>query len=231
MNRRPFLLTALAGAALGAGAVWGVDRLGPGGAVGPQVRAYLLGHPEVVEQAIQGMQAMQTARLVAAHRDDIVIPYAGAWAGDPKGDVTVVEYFDYNCSYCRASLPVLAQLLRDDPHIRIVYRELPILAETSVDAARASLAAARQGRYAAFHQALYAAGPVSAATIAAAARAAHVDPARVPADADAELHRNRAAYAALGMGGTPSWVVGDRVLSGIQPIETLEAAVAAARGK
>ena len=230
MPRSTLLLVALVGGVIGAGAMWGVERA-QGGAVGPQVRGYLLAHPEVVEEAIQGMQQMQTGRLVRDHREAIETPYPGAVAGNPKGDVSVVEYFDYNCSYCRASLPALAQLVHDDPGVRLVYRELPILADTSRDAARASLAAAAQGRYEAFHQALYAAGPVSDVTIAAAGRAAHVDPARVPADADTELSRNRAAYSALGMAGTPSWVIGDRVLSGVQTLDALEAAVAAARGK
>lgn len=230
MNRWTWLLATLVGALLGVVATVAVDRL-RGGPSGPAIRAYLLGHPEVVEEAITGMQAMQTARLIAGHRAEIETPYKGAWSGDAKADVSVVEYFDYNCGYCRANLPVLDRLLHDDPHVRLVYRELPILADTSLDAAKASLAAAAQGRYAAFHRALYAAGPVSAATITAAGRAARIDPTSVPADVDAELHGNRTAYATLGMNGTPSWVVGDRVLSGIQTLAALKAAIAAARAR
>lgn len=230
MTRWLLPVAALLGAVIGAGAMLASDRA-RGGPVGAEVRAYLLDHPEVIAQAMTRLQDRDTARLVAAHRAAIVTPYAGAWAGNPRGDVAVVEYFDYNCSYCRASLPVIAQLLQDDPGVRLVYREAPILAESSRTAARVSLAAARQGHYAAFHQALYAAGPVSDATIAAAARAARVDPARVPDDAMTELHRNVESYAALGMGGTPSWVIGDRVLSGAQTLDALKAAVATARGR
>lgn len=221
---------ALVGALGGAAAMWGIDQ-GRGGAVGPQVRAYLLAHPEVIPEAMGRLQDRESGKLIAARRDQIVRPYAGAWAGDPQGDVTLVEYFDYNCGYCRASLPAVAQLLQRDPHLKIVYRELPILAQSSHAAARASLAAAAQGRYPAFHQALYAAGPVSDASIAAAAKATGVDPARVPADADAEIRRNVETAQALGMSGTPTWVVGDRLLQGAQTLDALQDAVAAARGR
>ena len=219
---------ALLGGLVGAAGMYAIDANDGSG-----VRTYLLAHPEVIPEAMQKLQDRESGKLVAAHREAIVRPYAGAWAGNPKGDVTLVEYYDYNCGYCRASLPALQQLLARDRRVRLVYRELPILTDTSRAAARASLAAAAAGptRYQRFHQALYAAGPVSDATIAAAARAAGVDPAAVPADADREVARNLEMAGTLGLNGTPAWVIGDRVLSGAQPLEALEAAVAAARGK
>jgi protein-disulfide isomerase len=220
---------ALIGGVVGAGAMWGVDRA-RGGAVGPQVREYLLTHPEVIPEAMTRLQDRENGRLVAQHRRAIVQPYGSAWAGNPRGDVTVVEYLDYNCGYCRATLPVVAQLIARDPQVRVVYRELPVLAESSRAAARASLAAAAQGRHARFHAALYAGGPVTPASIAAASRTAGIDPARVPSDAQTELDRNLEVARALGFSGTPSWVIGDRILSGAQPLEALEAAVKAARG-
>lgn len=220
-------IAALGGALLGAGGVY----LAGQAAGEHQVREYLLAHPEVIPEAMTRLQDRESGKLVAQHRDAILQPYAAAWTGNPKADVTLVEFYDYNCGYCRASLPAVAQLLARDRNLRIVYRELPILAESSRAAARASLAAAQQGRFAPFHDALYAAGPVSDATIAAAARAAGVDPARLPADADAEIGRNLKLAAALGLTGTPSWVIGDRVLSGAQPLEALEEAVAAARAR
>ena len=225
-------VVALAGVVVGAGATLGYDRLQPGGAVGPQVRAYLLAHPEVITEAMTRLGDRESGKLVAQHRDAIVRPYQGAWAGNPNGDVTLVEYFDYNCGYCRASLPVLQQLLQRDPKLKLVYRELPILADTSRTAARVSLAAAAAGPdvYGRFHAALYGAGPVSDATIAAAARTAGVDPTRAPADADAEVRRNMEMAGALNMTGTPTWVVGDRVLAGAQTLDSLEDAVRAARG-
>ena len=230
--KRALPLVAAAGALIGAGGGWSLDHLRAGGSVGPQVRAYLLANPDVITEAMAKLQDRESGRLVAAHRDAILRPYAGAWAGNPQGDVTLVEYFDYNCGYCRASLPVLATLIERDPKLRVVYRELPILAETSRAAARASLAAAAAGPapYRRLHAALYGAGPVRDPTIAAAARAAGGDPARVPADADAEVRRNLEMAATLRLGGTPSWVVGDRVLAGAQSLDALEAAIRTARG-
>ena len=208
--------------------MWGMDQA-RGGAVGPQVREYLLAHPEVIPEAMTRLQDRENGKLVAQHRESITRPYASAWAGNARGDVTVVEYLDYNCGYCRATLPVVAQLVARDPKVRVVYRELPVLAESSRAAARASLAAAAQGKHARFHEALYAGGPVTPTSIAAAGRAAGIDPARVPTDAQAELDRNLEVARTLGFSGTPSWVIGDRILSGAQPLETLEAAVKAAR--
>ncbi len=224
---------ALIGAAGGGGAVW---ALGGGGtpAVERTVHDYLLAHPEVISEAMGRLQDRDTAKLVAENQAAITTPIGDAWAGDPHGDVTLVEFFDYNCGYCRASLPVIRDLLAADPHVRLVYRELPVLAESSRAAARVSLLAARQGRFTRFHDALYAAGPVSDATIEAAARAAGVDLSRLPAATageDAELHANLQLAARLGMAGTPSWVIGDRVVVGALALDRLQAEIADARAR
>ena len=226
---------ALVGALVGAAAVFSYDRfVAPGAAdrarIERVVHDYVLAHPEILPEAMQRLQQQTNGQAVAANRADIVKPFAGAWAGNPQGDVSVVEYFDYNCGYCKASLPIIADLIKQDPKVRIVYRDFPILAPSSRDAARASLAAARQGKYRAFHDALYAAGPVSAETIAASARAAGVDLSHADDQAiDAEIARNMETASKLGLTGTPSWIIGDRVLSGAMPLEELQKAVAEAR--
>jgi protein-disulfide isomerase len=143
--------------------------------------------------------------------------------------VTLVEYYDYNCGYCRAILPALQKLVDQDPQLRIVFKELPVLSEQSRVAARAALAAAQQDRFKPFHDALYAAGPVSDATIAAAGRTAGVNLAAIPRDADATIRQNLDVAAKLGITGTPSWVVGDQVMTGALPIDQLQAAIARAR--
>lgn len=221
---------ALAGGAVGAGGVLAVGRAGGVvGGGGESVRAYLLDHPEVIPEAMGRLQQREQARAVATAGGGITKPYGGAWMGNPKGDVVLVEYYDYNCGYCRASVPTLAKLVGRDPKLKIVFRELPVLAPSSRDAARASLAAARANRFRPFHDALYAGGRVTPATIAAAAAKAGVRlPAQDPA-ADAEIASNLRTAAALGVTGTPSWVVGGRVLIGAQPLEALEEAIAEAR--
>jgi protein-disulfide isomerase len=216
---------ALAGGLVGAGGVYVAGRH-DGGA---QVRDYLLTHPEVIPEAMGKLQARENARAVKTAGDAITRPYGSAWAGNPNGDVVLVEYYDYNCGYCRASLPVLAQLVARDPKLKIVFRELPVLAPSSRDAARASLAAARQGRFRVFHDTLYAGGRVTPQTIAAAASKAGVVVPDADRGADAEIAANLRTASELGIGGTPSWVVGDRVLVGAQPLAELESAIAEAR--
>jgi protein-disulfide isomerase len=232
-------MIALGGAALGAVCVLAIDRasiagLGAGDTARIErvVRDYVLAHPELIPQAMQRLQDREQGKAVAAAGRGVTQPFAGAYTGNPQGDVTLVEYYDYNCGYCRASLPILKQLVQRDPKLRIVYRELPILADSSRAAARASLLAASQGKFAAFHDALYGAGPVSDATIVASAAKAGVDLSRAAAfapRADAEIARNLANARGLGMTGTPSWVIGDRVLAGALPLADLEDAIAAAR--
>ncbi|MGU3315627.1 DsbA family protein [Sphingomonas sp. M6A6_1c] len=237
MSRYTLPLTALLGGLIGAGAVWSSERFtSPGGAdqarIERVVHDYVLAHPEIIPQAMQVLQERQSGETVAANRDAILTPFGSAWAGNPKGDVTLVEYFDYNCGYCRASLPMIADLLKRDPNLRIVYRDLPILSDESRVAARASLAAAQQGKFLGFHDALYAGGPVSDASIKGAAAKAGVTLAALDTGTiDTEIAKNMATAAKLDMNGTPSWVVGNRVLSGALPVEELEKAIAAARGK
>lgn len=239
MNQRMMMLVLVViGAAFGAGGMWFAARVAPGDLTAANraqvegvVRDYVLANPELIPQAMQKLQDRETGKAVSASRGKIEQPYAGAWIGNPNGDVTVVEYFDYNCGYCRASLPTIERLVAGDKNVRVVFRELPVLAESSRSAARASLAAAQQGKYKAFHDALYAAGPVTDATIAATARSTGVNIARLPDDADAEIRKNLSVAASLGITGTPSWVVGDRVLSGAVPIDQLQEAIATARAK
>ncbi len=236
MRRYTSPLIAGLGAVIGAGAVWSYDRFasphGPDQArIERVVHDYVLAHPEIIPQAMQKLQDQQSGQAVAANRDAITTPFGSAWAGNPKGDVTLVEYFDYNCGYCRASLPLIADLIKRDPKLRVVYRDLPILSDDSRLAARASLAAAQQGKFQGFHDALYAGGPVSQASIQAAAAKTGVSLAAIDVGAvDAEIAKNMQTAAKLGMNGTPSWVVGDRILSGALPIEEIEKAIAAARG-
>jgi protein-disulfide isomerase len=226
-------LAAVLGILLGAVAVlWWQGGADPGRArIEGVVRDYVLAHPEIIPEAMGKLQERESARALAGRRAAVETPFGAAWTGNPKGDVTVVEYLDYNCGYCRASLPVIDRLVAEDPGVRVVYRDLPILADSSRAAARASLTAAAQGKFRRFHDSLYAMGPVTDQTIAAAAQAAGFDAGRTDPRADAEIRRNMDSARALGMTGTPSWVIGDRVLSGALPLEELQKAIAAARAR
>ena len=109
------------------------------------VRDYILDHPEILPQAMERLQARELAKTINANRKLIETPYAGAWEGSANADVTVVQFFDYACGYCRASLPDIDRLLKDDPKLKIVYRELPVLGPDSEAAAHLSLAVATKG--------------------------------------------------------------------------------------
>lgn len=227
-------LSALAGA----GAVFALQATG---SVDPDkariesiVREYILEHPEIIPEAIQRLQSREVGKVVEANRRTIETPFAGAWAGNPQGDVTVVEFYDYACGFCRQSLAHVNQLIAEDKGVKVVFRELPILSDESEVAARASLAAAEQGKFVAFHDALYAAGRPSTDTIRTASAKAGLDMTRATAATrtdrvQAEIAGNLALARQLGATGTPTWVIGDQVLNGAVGYDALKKAVAEAR--
>lgn len=238
MNRAVLLGLVLLGALFGAGGMWLAERAAPGDLSGADrarvetvVRDYVLAHPELLPEAMDRLQQKESAKAVGAHRGAIEEPYGNAWIGNPDGDVTLVEFYDYNCGYCRAALPTIEKLVAEDRNLRVVFKELPVLAESSRDASRAALTAAKQGKFKPFHDTLYAAGQVTPDTIRAAAAKAGVNLAAVPADADATIRDNLDTASKLGINGTPSWVVGDQLLTGALPIDKLKEAIATARAK
>lgn len=192
------------------------------------VRDYILDHPEILPEAMERLQARETTKAIAANRKLIETPYAGAWEGSATADVVLVEFFDYACGYCRASLPVIDRLLKEDPKLKIVYREMPVLGPDSEAASALSLRVAKTGRYAAFHRAAYATRPDAAAR-EKLARQFGVDPKVRDDGVTAEIASNLQLQNALRLTGTPSWVVGDKMLAGAVGYDALKAAIAEAR--
>jgi protein-disulfide isomerase len=192
------------------------------------VRDYILENPEILPEAMERLEAKTAAKAVAANRKAIETPYAGAWEGNPGGDVVLVEFFDYACGYCRASLPDIERLLKEDPKLKIVYREMPVLGPDSTAAAELSLKVARTGRYAAFHRAAYATRPDAAAR-AKLAQQFGVDARTKDPAVEAEIVSNLQLQNALRLTGTPSWVVGDKLLAGAVGYDALKAAIAETR--
>lgn len=200
------------------------------------VRDYILEHPEILPQAMEKLASKRMGAVIDQNRSVIETPYAGAWEGAAKGDVVLVEFFDYACGYCRATLPEIAKLVAQDSNLKVVYRELPILSEQSADAAKVSLLAAEKGQYMPFHRALYGAGKVTRDSIFAAAAQVGID--RKAAEAaivstkyNAEVESNIRLAQTLQASGTPTFVIGNQVLNGAVGFDTLKAAVATARGK
>ncbi|MGH6944004.1 MAG: DsbA family protein [Geminicoccaceae bacterium] len=190
------------------------------------VRDYLMREPEVIYQALQELQHRQAAesaerqrKAVAANRTKLLNDPASPVGGNPDGDVTLVEFFDYRCPYCRHVVASLRELLGDDPELRIVFKDLPVLGADSVRAAKAALASRLQDRYVPFHFALMASEDLSLDGIRATARSVGLDPDRLVADMNApEVQRaiddNYRLAQELGIEGTPAFVIGGQLIPG-----------------
>lgn len=223
-------VTALAGG-LG-GWLWGTRSAAPTdkAAIEQVVRDYLLENPEILPEAMQRLQQREAQKQLASAGDDLEKAYPGAVLGNPAGSVTLIEFTDYGCGYCRASVPEVEALIAANPDLKVVIRELPILSPASADAARWALAAAEQGRFEAFHKAMFAAGRPDGQSIEQAARAAGLDLDRARRTAaepriEAELKQNLTLAQQLRIDGTPAFVVGDQMLAGAVGREVLQNAI------
>lgn len=238
IRMRPGLAVALAGlAGLTAGVAGSravAESIGDKAAIEKIVHDYLLAHPEVLPEAMARLQERQTATAIAGDRAAIETPFAGAWAGSAAPKVTLVMFTDYSCGYCRASAPDIDRLLAEEPDLKVVWREIPILGQQSLVAARAALAAAKQGRYLGFHRGLFAAGRPDDATIGQVARTNGLDPGSLAAagkadDVTREIASNVKLAGKLGVDGTPAFVIGGQMLGGAVGHDALKKAIDAAR--
>src|SRR5215472_12346842 len=209
--------------------------------MGEILRTYLLKHPEIIDEAMQALRerqaaeaAAKTARALQEHRDALLADPMSPVAGDPDGKVTVVEFFDYNCAYCRAAGPMVTELLEKKPDVRFVYKEFPTIAASSRFAAQAALAARRQSPelYTVFHDSLMkAADRLTEDGVVQIAREAGVDVDRMRADMEdpainKSIDGNIELARAIGVTGTPTFIIGDAMLDGVKPLQQMERAVA-----
>ncbi|HLW27602.1 MAG TPA: DsbA family protein [Kiloniellales bacterium] len=201
-------------------------------------RDYLLENPDLILEALEVLeerkQAAQTSRQqdkLSLHRDDLEQDGASPVLGNPQGDVTIVEFFDYQCGYCKQASQALRDLLAQDGGVRLVMKEFPILGPPSLVAAQAALAAERQDGYEALHWALMAnRAQLDETRIFNLAAEAGLDVDRLRedmADPDIQerLRHNYRLAEALEIRGTPAFIIGDRLLPGAVPLETLQEAV------
>ncbi len=198
------------------------------------VRAYILENPEIITEAVAILQGRELGGRVASVGPALITAFAGDVAGNPNGDVTVVEFTDYNCGYCRSSVADVEKLIQSDKNIKLIYREVPILGQSSRVAALWALAAAKQGKHDGFHKAMFSGEKPSENSIRTAAQIAGMDIAAAQnfaasPEAQAELDANVAMIQKLGVSGTPTFVIGDQILEGAQGYDRLKQAVAAAR--
>ena len=207
------------------------------------VRDYLLSHPEIIREAVEVLQQREHQAeidhgkaAIEEHRNELLADATAPVLGNPAGTVTIVEFFDYRCPYCKQMQPSLTELLREDGKIRLVMKEFPILGPDSVIASRAALAARAQGRYAPLHDALFQMrGTLDEASILRAAGEVGLDVQRLKrdmalAEIDGILKRNHDLALALGVNGTPAFVIGDQFVPGALDKGQLKSLIAEARG-
>jgi protein-disulfide isomerase len=230
---RASIIAGLAGIVIGGGAVALASGGGmPGserGRVEQIVKAYLLENPQIIPEAMEVLRHRETAKVVDANRAALETPFASAWAGAEDGDVVLVEFFDYACGFCRKSNPDVDRLLAEDKKLKVVWRELPVLGPDSQAAAEVSLAAAKQGRFKPFYDSLFQAGRPAPEAVAQVQQRLGVRSLPGTADVQAELEKNFQLARAINASGTPTFVVGDKVLQGAVGYDALKTAVGEAR--
>ena len=211
------------------------------------VKDYLLSHPELLQDVMNELEKRQAAAEAEKHRAsvkehsvEIFTSPRQVTLGNPQGDVTVVEFFDYNCSYCKRAMSDMLDLIKDDGKLKFVLKEFPVLGEGSIEAAQVAAAVRMQDKtggkkYLEFHQKLLGGrGQADKARALAAAKDVGLDVARIEKDmasdeVKATIEENFKLAEALGLNGTPSYVVGSDVLVGAVGLKTLKEKVNGAR--
>ena len=198
----------------------------------------ILENPQIIMQAVAILEQRERERAASGAntvRLQLEQDPNSPNLGNPDGDVTVIEFFDYNCPYCRKAGQTVQELLASDANVRVIYREWPILGEDSVFASRAALAARAQGKYEEFHWALMnGEGRASEASILKLARHLGLDVEKLQADmtspaVEAHIAQSNALARTLDFTGTPAFIVGDRTAPGMLSTDEITAMVAEAR--
>jgi len=211
------------------------------------VKEYLLSHPELLQDVMTELDKRQTAADTEKHRAAVKEHSATIFdsprqvtLGNTQGDVTLVEFFDYNCGYCKRAMSDMLDLLKNDPKLKFVLKEFPVLGEGSVQAAQVAAAVRMQDKsggkkYLEFHQKLLGGrGHVDKARALAVAKEVGFDLARIEKDVSsdevkAQLEESFKLADSLGLNGTPSYVVGSDVVVGAVGLDTLKEKVNTAR--
>lgn len=216
-------------------------------AFGDAVRAYLLAHPEILVDVGQALQAKQDAEqakgdaaMIAANAAEIFADANSYVGGNPEGDITLVEFLDYRCAYCRKAHGDVAELVSSDGNIRYLVKEFPILGDQSVVASRFAIAALKVAgpeAYAKINAGFYESfrGDVTEATLSTFATGLGIDPAPILAEMSSDevtqiIAANHALAEKLQISGTPTFVLSDQMLRGFVPLSAMREIVAKARG-
>src|SRR5437660_1473470 len=206
------------------------------------IHDYLIHNPDVLIEALRGAEDRlnreadaKAATVLSDRRSEVFDDPATPVGGNPRGDVTIVEFFDYRCPYCKQVVPALQALLKEDQKLRFLYKELPVLGPQSVTAAHAALAAQRQGKYEVFHNAMMGTkGQITDETVYKVAGSVGLDVDRLKQDMSAPeigqaLKTNLALANALNIRGTPGFIIGNHIVPGAIDLDALRNMVAEAR--
>lgn len=213
--------------------------------IGEIVKSYLMSHPELIQEALNELdkkqrdaEAQAQKSAVASLSPDLLKAENGVVLGNPAGDVTLVEFFDYNCGYCKKSMADIMGLMKGDPKLRVVLRDFPVLGPDSVEASKVALAVRSQlspAKYMEFHQKLLETrGRVGKDRAVEVAQSLGADTAKIEKDLEsAEIKKllsgTMRAADQLRIGGTPAFVVADGVIVGAVGQEALADSIKAAR--
>jgi protein-disulfide isomerase len=194
-----------------------------------RTKEYLLSNPEILPQMAEAYQRQEAERRLAGIAEQVMGNFPGAVLGNPEGSKVLVKFTDYNCGFCRTSRPDIDRLIAEDPELKVVIREWPIFRGSEV-ASRMGLAAAKQGKFAEFHDAMFELAPATPESVEQAATQAGMDIERARVDMagediSTEIAKNNALAAQLGFGGTPSWVTSNSAFEGAVGYAALKDAV------
>ena len=206
------------------------------------IEQYIRTHPELIEQSLQALEAKREAEEKAkqkvaleAHQAELLNDPTSPVSGNPSGDITLIEFFDYRCGYCKRAAGAVTQLQQENPRVRVVYKDFPILGEASELAAKAALASKAQGKHQAFHEAMLAfKGDITKESLLSLAGEVGLDTTKLEADMrnpewQKVIDTNRALARTLGISGTPGFIVGTELVPGALDLNGLKELVA--RGK
>lgn len=210
--------------------------------LGKQIREYLIANPEVLVEAMQELERKQDTqrdavaqKAIRQHKAELLSDPDSPFSGNANGDVIVVDFNDYQCPYCKRAHQAVKQVVAADGKVKVVYKDLPILGEPSRIAAFAALAAAKQGKHSALHDALMEfSGKLDRARILEIAASVGLDVALLEKDMEDPkfkqlIDRNMALAGALGVRGTPAFVIGDQFVPGAVDAAALKQLIADAR--
>ncbi len=200
-----------------------------------QIEHYIRTHPEVILQSLQGLEdrrkeevQQKAKRVLATRQNDLINDPSSPVSGNPDGSLVLIEFYDYRCGFCKQAAPAVAQLQKEDSRVRIVYKNLPILGESSELAAKAALASKVQGRHQLFHETLLATTEdLTRGKILQIANDIGLDMKRIETDMDspewqAVIEHNRELAKNLGITGTPGFIVGTEVSLGALDLKGLK---------